>query len=81
MTITVLASLFITLVLLLALFGIRSALKRQPSQADLNIEKCSVCRQKVNKAILIERQIGDYKLLYFCPSCIAELHNEMVRKN
>lgn len=81
MTLTVLASIFIALVLLVAIFGFRAALKRPPSIAELNTERCSICRQKFKKAMLVERQIGDYKLLYFCSQCIAELHNEMVRNN
>ncbi len=40
---------------------------------DVFTEKCSVCRDKFHKSKLIARQIGDYKMLYFCKKCIDEL--------
>ncbi|MEK7250346.1 MAG: hypothetical protein AAB209_08000 [Bacteroidota bacterium] len=81
MTVTILASIFIAFILFIALIGFKTVIKQGKSPEDLNTEKCSLCREKFSKSMLIERQIGDYKLLYFCPSCINSLHNEMVSKN
>lgn len=81
MTLTILASVFLVLILLLAVIGFRAGIKPAPPAADINTEKCTVCREKFNKAMLIERQIGDYKLMYFCPDCITKLHNELIHKS
>lgn len=81
MTITILALLFLAGVLVLAAFGFKAVIKQGKAPQDLHMEKCSLCRQNYNKAVLVERQVGDYKLLYFCPACIAALHSEMVGKN
>ncbi len=81
MTLTILASIFLVLILLFAFIGFRVGMKPAPPAADINTEKCAVCREKFNKATLIERQIGDYKLMYFCPSCITKLHQELIQNN
>ena len=81
MTITVLASVFIAVMLFIALLGFKTVIKQGKSPEDLNTEKCSLCREKFSKTMLVERQVGDYKLLYFCASCIASLQNDLVSKN
>ncbi len=81
MTITVLASIFIVVVLLVALLGFKAVIRQGKSPEEMNLEKCSLCGQKLNKASLLERQVGDYKLLYFCAPCINKLHNDLISKN
>ena len=81
MTVTVLASIFIACILFIALLGFKTVIKQGKSPEELSTEKCSICREKFGKALLIERQIGDYRLMYFCTSCITKLHNEMKSKN
>ncbi len=81
MTVTVLASIFIAFLLFVAFIGFRAVIKQGKPPEELNMEKCSICRDKFDKSMLVERQIGDYKLLFFCPACITKLHNEMVSKN
>lgn len=81
MTLTVFAALFLGLILLVALIGFKVATKPLQPPGEPQMEKCSICRSKFSKSILIERQIGDYKLLYFCPSCITSLHDELVSRN
>ena len=81
MTVTVLAIGFILVVLLLALFGFKAVIKQGKAPEDINKERCSLCRQQFTKTQLIERQVGDYRLYFFCASCIDSLHNELVSKN
>lgn len=81
MTVTVLAIGFLVVIVVIALFGFKAVIKQGKSPEDLNKEKCSLCRMQFNKSMLIERQVGDYRVHYFCPECIAKLHDEMVRKN
>lgn len=81
MTVTILASIFLALIVLIAFVGFKVAANPPRSTEDINTEKCSLCRAKFNKSVLIERQVGDHKLLYFCPECITALHNDLVSKN
>ncbi|MBI5474989.1 MAG: hypothetical protein HY961_21820 [Ignavibacteriae bacterium] len=81
MAVTVLASLFLLLILFVAVVGFKAVIKQGKSPEEMNLEKCSLCGQKMNKASLVERQVGDYKLLYFCATCINNLHNELITKN
>jgi hypothetical protein len=81
MTVTILASLFLLIILLMAFVGFTAARKQTRPSDEPHMEKCSLCCRRFNKATLVERQVGDYKLLYFCTACIGELHNEVVRKN
>ncbi|HXG00302.1 MAG TPA: hypothetical protein VNL69_05920 [Bacteroidota bacterium] len=81
MTVTILAAIFLAFLVLLAIIGFKAATRKPISPEELAMEKCSICRSKFNKTLLIERQVGDYRLLYFCPSCIKSLHDELVSRN
>ena len=81
MTVTILASVFIVFMLFIALIGFKAIIKQGRRPEDINMERCSICREKFNKSALIEREIGDYNVLSFCPSCISSLQNELVSKN
>ena len=81
MTISILAVLFLLTILVVAFTGFRAIIRQGKSQDDVNREKCSICRSKYNRSQLIERQVGDHALLYFCQSCIISLHNEVISKN
>ena len=81
MVITILALLFLGFVLGCVVFGYKAVIKREPNPEGLESEKCSVCKGKFKKAELVERQIGDYKLMYFCRKCIAELHADAGLRN
>lgn len=81
MTVTVLASIFIAFILFIALVGFKTVIKQGKPIEELNMERCSICRGKFSKSMLVEREVGDYKLLYFCASCISSLQNELVSKN
>lgn len=81
MTVTILAVGFLLLVLAIAVFGFKAIVKQGKTPEDINKERCSLCRQSFSKSQLIERQIGDYKLFYFCSNCITQLHTELISKN
>jgi len=81
MTVTILASVFIVVVLAIAIFGFKAIIRQGKPVADINMEQCSLCRKQFHKNQLIERQIGDYRLFFFCSSCINELHRELTTKN
>jgi len=81
MIVTVLAVAFLLTLLAIAVFGFKAIIKQGKSPQDLNKERCSICREQFPKVQLIERQIGDYKLLFFCGPCIVKLHTELTSKN
>jgi hypothetical protein len=81
MTVTVLALFFILVVLAIAAFGFKAVIKHGKAPEDINKERCSLCKQQFNRSQLIERQVGDYRLYYFCGGCITKMYNEMTSKN
>jgi hypothetical protein len=81
MTISILALLFLGTILAVALFGFRAIIRQGRAPEDINRERCSICRTQFNRSQLIERQVGDHKVLHFCQTCIISLHNEVISKN
>jgi hypothetical protein len=81
MTITILAILFLASVLLIAFIGTRIIQKKSHEQRVDRRERCSLCRELYDKNELVLREVGDYKLLYFCRSCIDKLHGEAASLN
>lgn len=81
MIVTILAVVFLIILIFVAIFGFRAIIKQGKSPQDLNRERCCICREQFAKSQLVERQVGDYKLLYFCANCISQLHAELVSKN
>ncbi len=73
MIITTLAIAFILFIVVMIVFGKVAMFQRPADPNDVFTEKCSVCHEKLHKSLLIERQIGGYKMLYFCKKCIDEL--------
>jgi hypothetical protein len=67
--------------LAIAMYGFKAVVKRGKAPEDINKEQCSLCRQKFPKSQLIERQVGDYRLYFFCGPCITKLHNDLISKN
>lgn len=82
MAVTILAIAFLALVGFVAFIGYKTVIRRDPSDTMIkNSERCAICRQRFEKHLLVERQIGDYKLLYFCDTCILSLYGDLGRKN
>jgi predicted SprT family Zn-dependent metalloprotease len=73
MVITILAIAFLALIVFAAVFGYNSITRKVKDLGQTNTEKCSICRKVFDKDKLIERQVGDYKLMYFCRECILNL--------
>ncbi len=80
MTITVLAVAFLLLILITAFFGQRLLSRKTESVKNSVLEQCAICRNSFDKAELVERQIGDIKILYFCSNCIKSLYKDIPGK-
>ena len=81
MSVTILAVVFLLVLLAIALFGFKAIVKQGKAPEDINKERCSICRQTYHKSQLVERQVGDYKLFYFCSDCITKLHAELISRH
>ena len=80
MSVTILALVFIILILLVAALGFKMMMKPGTPPGDTPKERCSLCRISYDKSSLIERQVGDTRLFFFCRSCVEQLHNDFMRR-
>jgi hypothetical protein len=76
MTFTVLAVAFLLFLVVIAVVGFRAAKNQSREVADQTTEKCSLCRESFPKSNLIERQVGEYKVMYFCRGCVEGLEKD-----
>ena len=81
MPLTILALAFLLFILTLAIFGQRLLSQKSESVKNADTEKCSICRNSFDKRQLVERQIGDIKVMYFCSTCIGSLSREILTKS
>ena len=81
MVFSVLAFAFLIIIGFIAFIGYKAIIKGGPAPQESNLEKCSICRNKFDRNQLILRQIGDYKLLYFCRECVMRLYADFGLKN
>ena len=81
MVFSVLALAFLIVIGFIALIGYKTIIRPRPSNEETNMEKCSICRNKFDRGQLLLRQIGDYKLLYFCRECVMRLYADLGLKN
>jgi len=78
MIVTVLAIVCLALLAFLTVLGYRAVIRggERDSRAE-GTEKCAICRRPYVKEEMVERQIGDYRLLYFCAACITALSSDL----
>jgi hypothetical protein len=81
MVVTVLALAFLIIIGSVAYFGFKACIQRAPSAQEQLVEKCAICRKKFDKEEMLLREIGDYKLLYFCRECVLKLYADLGLKN
>ncbi len=81
MIVSVLAIAFLVIVAFVAFIGYKAVILRGSSAAAQQTERCSICRERFEKNELLLRQIGDYKLLYFCRNCILQLYSDLGLNN
>ena len=81
MVITISAVVFLLFIILIAIVGYKAITRKERRLTESNSEKCSLCKEEFDKSQLVERQIGDYKLMYFCRKCILQLYSDLGLKN
>lgn len=70
---TTLAILFVLGLLGAIVYGFGIVMRAAPSKDEIDMRQCSVCRKRYPKHLVIEREIGDSKVLHFCKPCVAGL--------
>lgn len=73
---TTLAIVFVLALVGTIFYGFSLIMKRPPSEEELHTERCSICRRRFAKEVLLERSVGDYNILYFCLECVQGLAEE-----
>jgi hypothetical protein len=81
MSVTILAIAFLAIIGFVAYIGFKSCIQGAPGAEEQKSERCAICRKKFEKNEMILRQIGDYKLLYFCRECVMKLYADLGLKN
>ena len=79
MTLSILAGIFIVFLIAIIFYGYGFVVKSTKPAGKENTEQCSICRLAFDRQQLVEREIGDFRLMYFCKSCIATLHEDASR--
>jgi hypothetical protein len=74
---TFLSVAFVLVLFVAAFYGFGIVMRKPPTVGDLSMETCSLCRERFDKTMLIERQVGDSRLFYFCPDCIHSLDKDL----
>ena len=81
MAVTILAAAFLVVLGALAVAGFRMFRSEAARKSPGDGEKCSICGRRFEKSLLLERQIGDYRLLRFCRECVLNLYSDFGLKN
>jgi hypothetical protein len=81
MTVTILAVVFLCLMLIVTYFGYRFMFRTKGQAEQTRLERCSICRLPFPQARLIERQSGDTRVYRFCDGCIKGLYNDLMSRN
>ena len=71
---------FAVFLLAAILYGFGFVMRRPPGEGEVGKETCSLCLKKFEKSELVDREVGDYKLLYFCPQCVESLYSDVMSK-
>jgi hypothetical protein len=78
MALTIGAIVLIVGFIFLIYYGYSVGMRKTPGLGEENRQKCSLCLRSFDRSNLIERQVGDSKLFYFCHECIKSLHEEVL---
>jgi hypothetical protein len=76
MIVTLLASLFLIMLVGVIFYGYGFVMKSTNKQGAENARYCMICNTPHEKGQLVERVIGDSRVVYFCKRCITRLAEE-----
>ena len=81
MVVTILAVVFLVIMILIAWAGYKFLGRQTVKPDDIPTATCSICKNKFPTKEVVTRQIADYKLMYFCRNCILNLYTDLGLKN
>ena len=76
MVFTILSSLFLLLLAGVAFYGYGFMMKSSRESGENDLQRCLLCRASYPKSKLVERQIGDSRIVYFCMLCVQKLSED-----
>ena len=79
MALTIGAVILLIGLMFLIYYGYTVGVRRSVKPGREHLQKCSLCLQSFERSKLIERQVGDSKLFYFCEECVKNLSEEFER--
>ncbi len=80
MAVTISAIIFLLLLLIIAFAGTR-LMQKKASSGTPEEGRCTLCGTSFPVRELVPRQVGDYKIIYFCRSCVMKLYADLGAKN
>ena len=78
MIVTILASLFLIMLVGVIFYGYGFVMKSAKNRGAEDVERCTLCKNSYPKRQLVERTVGDSRVLYFCKNCISILAEDSV---
>jgi len=81
MALTIGAIALIAALIFLIYYGYSVGIRRGIRPGEENRQKCSLCLQSFDRSNLIERQVSDNKVFYFCESCVESLYTEVQQRD
>jgi hypothetical protein len=81
MALTIGAIVFLVGLVFLVYYGYSVGVKKNVKPGEENLQRCSLCTRKFSGSELVERQVGDNRVFYFCHSCIESLSAETQRRD
>ncbi len=77
MTLSILAVLFLLMLIAIIFYGYGFIMRSTKPLLQNNIEPCAICKRTFQRQQLVEREIGDSKVMYFCKTCILRLYDDV----
>ena len=77
MTLSILAVFFLLMLIAIIFYGYGFIMRSTKPVGQKDIERCAICKRQFERQQLVEREIGDSKLIYFCRECIIRLYDDV----
>lgn len=74
MALTIGAIILLIGLIFLIYYGYSVGVKRTSRPGEEHLVRCTLCQRRFDPSRLVERQVGDSKLYYFCEECVEGLH-------
>ena len=76
MTLSILAVCFLVMLIAIIFYGYGFIMRSAKPVHQDGIERCAICKRQFERIQLVERELGDSKLIYFCKECVTRLYEE-----